>query len=63
MHLQETLSRIREVGLENARVMPAGSKRSKVQIKTAAGWETLIETNNQIAEDILVQAKTKVIFG
>lgn len=63
--VQEAVARIRKVGVENARITPiSGSKKVKIEIKNGGGWATVLKDLDQnIAEDVLQQAKNRLIFG
>ena len=63
-NLQEALLKIREVGLKNTRIMPLpNTKRARIQIRDRSGWVTVLIVNNNIAEDVLNQAKSNLILG
>ena len=63
--LQEAIVKIKEVGVENARVSPIpNSKKARVEVKENGVWIAVIpEIDMKLAEDVLRQAKSKLIFG
>ena len=61
--IKEAVERIKQVGIENARVVREGDK-AKIEIKTPNGWVTVLpNVNPNAAEDIMRQATNKVILG
>lgn len=62
--VKEAVEKIRQVGLDNARITQLGNGKAKIEIKTKAGWVSVLSSvNSGIAEDILRQATNKVILG
>ncbi len=64
--IKEAVSKIREVGVSNARIVPSGPK-VKLEVKTTSGWVTLLTCERNIAEDLINQATrtdgNRVILG
>ena len=63
-NLQETIERIREVGIDNSRVIESKSKgKSHIQIKNKSEWTTILTIDSRLAEDVIRQARTNLICG
>jgi hypothetical protein len=62
---KKAIDRIREVGINNARISPVpNSRKTKIEIKVNNNWVTVLRDLDQtIAEDVLRQATNKVILG
>lgn len=62
--VKEAVEKIRQVGVDNARITQLGNGKAKIEVKTKAGWVSVLSNiNSRIAEDILRQATNKVILG
>jgi len=62
--VKEAVEKIRQVGLDNARIIQLGNDKAKIEIKTKAGWVSVLSSvNSGIAEDILRQATSKMLLG
>lgn len=62
--VKEAVEKIRQVGLDNARIIQLGNGKTKIEIKTKAGWVSVLSNvNSGIAEDILRQATNKMLLG
>ncbi len=62
--VKEAVEKIRQVGVDNARITQLGNGKAKIEVKTKAGWVSVLNNvSSGIAEDILRQATNKVILG
>lgn len=64
MTLKEAIQKIQTAKPENVRVIPKDGKKFQVQILEEKGWVDLLHPMDKVmAEDVLRQANTKMIFG
>ena len=62
--LKEAIQKIQEAGESNVRIISLDAKKSKIEVRGSEGWKTIIpEIDTILAEDVLRQAKSRLIIG